>query len=243
MGRWLHRRESSATLAQCAEFKCERLYPKVDPATQAAFKDVDELLAHRNGCHSFDELAEFVAAGSGGQPSGAEELRRARDSLAFLARLPEVGFPSIGDIASANRILCGEQKRVAPWRTARVWIGRVAMERSVWVGASPSTIPGYMNRWRGGLLRAAPLSLRLAIAVNRLLHIHPFPDGNGRTTRWFALSVARAHPPATFGIERLCMDLWSQGAAFRLAASALVNEDEDWSYWFDEWIRCARGRA
>jgi hypothetical protein len=243
MGGWIHSRDTRAALVECAEFKCERLYPKLDAATESAFKEIDALLAAQRGSNSPEELAEFIGAGARDEPIEALYLMQASHSLRLLNALPTVGIPSLGDIAMANRILCGEDKRLSPWRTTPVWIGHVAVERSVWVGASPREIPSLMSRWRGVMLRSAPVSLRLAVAMLRLLQIHPFPDGNGRTTRWVAVSAARASPLLTCGLERLTMDVWAAGAAFRQAASAGVSQDDDWSMWFDEWIRCARGSA
>lgn len=139
------------------------------------------------------------------------------------------------EVMRGNVLLCGQSNGSGAWRKAAVWVGRVPRERSVFEGADPKDIPRLMCMWSKLHERPMPLSLLLAISSLRLLQIHPFLDGNGRTARWTSLRLARSHSSTPNGFDALILRVWGKGAAFRHACSASVVEDEDWEPWLSAW--------
>lgn len=182
------------------------------------------------------ELSDFVAYGLALRKPDPHRLNAAI-AAADLMHGPWVGRSVTNEIRRANTALCSCADGSGAWRNAQVWIGRVPRERSVFEGASPKDVPRFMCIWSKLHDLPMPLSLLLAISSLRLLQIHPFLDGNGRTTRWMALRLARRHSIAPNGFDSLILSVWRKGAAFRHACSASVIEEEDWEPWLDAWSR------
>lgn len=92
-------------------------------------------------------------------------------------------------------------KGVADDEAGRYRRGQVRISGSDYVPPDPSAVPGLMRDlidWFTGEAQALTAVERAALAHFRLVHIHPFTDGNGRTARLLMnLALIRdGYPPA-----------------------------------------------
>lgn len=81
----------------------------------------------------------------------------------------------------------GKRLKVVPgaWRNIDVAVGRH-------VPVSPAAIPRFMKRWEAAYaLPSARLLSELGSMHHRLVWIHPFADGNGRTSRLLTHAILR----------------------------------------------------
>lgn len=93
----------------------------------------------------------------------------------------------------------GEREEVAPgrWRTGGVIVGHH-------IPPDPATVPRFMERWHEALeyeVAGENAVIALMSAHHRLVWIHPFADGNGRT--------ARLHTHLGLSALGLTQGLWS----------------------------------
>lgn len=117
----------------------------------------------------------------------------------------------------------------APLRTGPAWMDASHPADSWYVAPPGPRVPGLMTELLG-FVRGASIHPILAtfVASLRLLHIHPFKDGNGRTARCFA--VARLRTSGYLGhwtasaIQTLCRTSASEMSQYTLA----IRDRNDW---------------
>jgi Fic family protein len=93
-----------------------------------------------------------------------------------------------------------------------------------------------MQQWQALSQLPLPASLKLSVATARLLQVHPFSDGNGRTARWYGLAFVMNNLNASNLEAKRLRRLWGLPSSLRHAASYAVCRDNDWSQWFDLWM-------
>lgn len=79
--------------------------------------------------------------------------------------------------------------------------GHVRISGSAYVPSDPSAVPGLMHdfaEWLNGAAQGLSQVERAALAHFRLVDIHPFTDGNGRTARLLMnlILLSEGYPPA-----------------------------------------------
>jgi Fic family protein len=166
---WLNRMSRQALLAEAyatthiegtelTRVQAERLW-KGEAVPEARDDDVRELLNYR---HAFNLVADHVVSGA----RISEEL-----ICAVHARL-----------VTGVR---GESGQPGAYRTVQNYIARSATFEVVYMPPAPSEVPSLMRELVGWLETGSDVHpvLVAGIAQFQLVHIHPFVDGNGRTSR------------------------------------------------------------
>lgn len=229
---WIHARDVAPSV-KGSFFSFRAIAPPLSDATLKRFIEVDRTLGRHPSKLTVTDLADFVANGLAVRKPDSDRAVAAAAAVGLLHEPPSKDL--LGELLRANALLCGRSGGRSTWRTGPVWVGRVPRQRSVSEGADPKEIPRLMSVWSKLHERALPISLLIAVSSLRLLQVHPFLDGNGRTTRWLALRLARRHPPAFDELSALILSVWAKGSAFRHACSASVVERGDWEPWLDAW--------
>lgn len=193
----------------------------------AAFCDEDRIDL------SSSEWIEFLAASFGERAPDDARLGGARGALeqSFIANWSH----SISALKRGNAMLVGSPEASSEWRSSAVWIGRVSQSESAWLGSPPKKLQMLMQQWQALNQLPLPASLRMSIATARLLQIHPFSDGNGRTARWFGLVFILSYLNGSRKAAGQLVKFWSQPSVHRHAASYATCSDDDWTPWLDQW--------
>jgi Fic family protein len=198
---------------QC--FIPQPLFPAVEPSRIKAFATFDRALQHTTDGSGFLDRAAATAAQTRNKLDAADRHAEASAVLnAWLAR-DRLG---IEQLKKANAALTG--KRQAAFRTRPVWMGAMHPSDAWHVGSPPGRLNGLMKTLTDLPSSPLPASLQALIGLLRLLQIHPFEDGNGRTARCYAIWLAhRRLGPATRMLDLL--DALCDRSRFDLNAASL----------------------
>jgi|GEM_PF-6712551 len=227
-------RDAAASPPVTRSFSFRTVAPSLTRSVVTRFATVDRIARAYQATLTKADLTEFVAYGFALRNSEPARLAAGKTVVDALDESWK-GMSAINEIRNVNACIRDQSRGRSEWRSTAVWVGRVPRARSVFEGAAPQDIPRLMSVWNSFHERNIPLSLQLAVSSLRLLQIHPFLDGNGRTARWMALRLARRHPSVSVGFDSLIASVWRKGAAFRHACSASVIEQEDWEPWLNAW--------
>jgi hypothetical protein len=179
------------------------LLPSLSPGLIAAFRRIDAALSVDLHHARFAEACVRAVLRAGRSSPG----QHARDSVEnACAMFLQTRRCSEQSLVRLNARLVGAGAGV---RTGPAWMGGLHPSAAWHVGSPPERLRGLLTALvrlqPGGL----PASLLALISMLRLLQIHPFPDGNGRTARLYACwLVARALGP-TPGFPTLVEALWA----------------------------------
>jgi hypothetical protein len=145
-----------------------------------------------------------------------------RDAIACFAQGP----------ASPSRLLAAHRALLdagADRRTGPAWLDAPHPADSSYVAPPAQSVPGLVQdlcafandaRW--------PVVLRALVVFARMLHVHPFRDGNGRTARaWFQGLLLRELGPRSEAATTLRRLYANGGAPLSLALRAIQRE-QDW---------------
>jgi hypothetical protein len=150
-----------------------------------------------------------------------------QDAIECLAQGPA----SPSRLLSAHRLLLGPD---ADRRTGPAWLDTAHPADSNYVAPPAQHVQALVQdvcafandaRW--------PVALRAVVVFARLLHIHPFREGNGRTARaWFLASILRELGPrvaAAIALKRAY-----EGGGERLSlALRVLQHTQNWQPLFD----------
>lgn len=124
----------------------------------------------RNYWHALEWISEKVQAGS--QPS--EEVIRSLHAI----------------IMAGTKGQAGRRKALSEYRSGQMVIRDSVTDQIVYMATEPQDVPQLMTDlvewWKGKEAGELPTPVRAAIIAYRFVTIHPFDDGNGRTTRALA---------------------------------------------------------
>lgn len=199
-----------------------------EAADAAAFRDSDRVDL------SSPEWLDFLCAPSSERRSSDVRLEGARRALS--QSVVSSWSHSLAALKRGNAILVGSLCADSELRSSAVWIGRVTQSESAWLGSPPKRLQMLMQQWQALSQSRLPLSLKMSIATARLLQIHPFSDGNGRTARWYGLLFVMNYLNGSEKTARRLLQFWEQPSSLRHAASYAVCSDSDWTPWFDQWM-------
>lgn len=124
----------------------------------------------------------------------------------------------------------------------------------VWVGASHPSLawhvgspPVKLNELVDAILAMAqspwPITLIALVSLLRLLQVHPFIDGNGRTARLYACWLVRqriGHSPCFLA---LLDALWKRSEFSINAAGVSIRDHDDWPNFFDYCLHAAADKC
>jgi hypothetical protein len=226
----------SLPIVREAGFLPRRIAPRLDSAVIADFAEADSAcLSDSVRIDVSDhQWAEFVSTSCLEWGCEASRLER---SLASLARPLVASFGhSVSALKRGNAVLVGSRGPESEFRSSAVWVGRVSQSESAWLGSPPKKLQMLMQQWQSLDRLVLPETLKLAIATARLLQIHPFCDGNGRTARWYGLLFVNSRLKRSRRAAEQLTRFWQLPSSTRHAASHAACSDDDWGLWLGEWI-------
>lgn len=204
---------------QC--FIPQPLIPAIDASTCKRFAALDRLLKTEPGVEPLTEVflskaADFVAQTRHKADAG-DRLAQARKSIENLLSRKRIG---IEQVKALNAALGGNGE----FRKISVWMGAPHPALSWHVGSPPGRLNGLVKNLVLLPESGMPSSLQAVIGLIRLLQIHPFADGNGRTARAYALWLGyRAIGPSEAFVAR--MDALCDRRRFDLNAASLQAQN------------------
>lgn len=197
------------------------LFPARDARLIQRFREADAALAATCNADAFAAHAALAIVQRQNKHTAMAALPAARKALDVLLPRERAG---VKQLKQANALLLGASH--GEFRDKPVWVGAPHPGLSWHVGSPPDMLPGLMKRLVENMPAEFPASLAATILLFRLLQIHPFADGNGRTARlWSLHHIHRRIGPAC-GYLRLLDNLWDR-RRFDIHALSLAAQSED----------------
>jgi hypothetical protein len=197
------------------------LVPVVSGAWIAEFRRFDRLLSRDCDAAAFTPSARDAIARAGVRHRGENRQSHASAALAALLTRERIGPKQLKQINGLLTDAGSSELRAVP-----VWMGAPHPGLSWHVGSPPHALNGLIKR----LLQTAesdwPASLHAVMAMFRLLQIHPFVDGNGRTARFYAIWRVHRGIGPSLGFLRLLDALWDR-ARLDMNAVSLSAQSEN----------------
>jgi len=148
---------------------------------------------HIEGTHLTLEQSEKLLSGkkvAGVDPDDKRELLNYRDAFDFVTEYLDKGEPiTEGLIREIHKRLVrgvrGDKAEPGDYRRVQNYVVNSKTKQVVYTPPSPLDVPALMAElavWLGAEREVNPV-LVAGIAQFQLVHIHPFVDGNGRTSR------------------------------------------------------------
>lgn len=201
-----HIEGTQLTLAQSAELWAGRTVEAAQP------DDVRELLNYRG---AFELVSEHLLSGTPITETLVREIHR---------RLVEG--------------VRGGHAQPGAYRTIQNYVGNARTGKVIYVPPPPADVPALMQELVGWLGTDTPVHpvLVAGIAQFQLVHVHPFVDGNGRTSRLLStLCLYRAG----YDFKRLftISELYDRDrAAFYRAIQSVREADMDLTGWLEFFV-------
>ena len=197
------------------------LFPARDAGLIQRFREADTALAKTCNADAFSVHAVMAVVQPQNKHTAVAASPEARKALDVLLPRERAG---VKQLKQANALLLGAQH--GEFRDKPVWVGAPHPGLSWHVGSPPDMLPGLMKRLIEDMPAEFPASLAATILLFRLLQIHPFADGNGRTARlWSLHHIHRRIGPAC-GYLHLLDRLWER-RHFDIHALSLRAQSED----------------
>jgi hypothetical protein len=197
------------------------LFPARDAGLIQRFREVDAALATTCDADAFAAHAASAVVQRQNKHTAASALPVTRKALDVLLPCERTGLKQLKQV---NALLLGTSH--GEFRTKPVWVGAPHPGLSWHVGSPPDMLPGLMKRLIEDMPAEFPASLAATTLLFRLLQIHPFADGNGRTARlWSLHHIHRRIGPAC-GYLHLLDKLWDR-KRFDIHALSLAAQSED----------------
>jgi Fic/DOC family len=203
---------------QC--FVPKPVLPAFDKTLIDAFKLVDIKLKHCPSSPSFDQACIATVCRVGGSGNLVTEIPAAL-SLAF-------SYNSIRkkQLLKINGLIT--QSTAISYRQKPSWLGSSHPAESWHVGSPVSKIEVLMEDVLGIEKSHLPISLSILVSMIRMLQIHPFSDGNGRTTRLYhCWRIKKMLGDKTAFLE-VVDSLWQRNRFDLHGASLQIRDQDDW---------------
>lgn len=201
------------------------LFPAVDDQVIRRFDEVDAALASTCDTQAFSTDAVAAIVQPRNKRSASDRFPAAQRALETLLSKRN---PGVKHLKASNGLLTSDSTR-SEFRTMPVWMGAPHPGVSWHVGSPPDMLPRLVKTLVEDMPTRFPASLAATLLLFRLLQIHPFVDGNGRTARlWSLCEIHRRIGPAC-GYLRLLDRLWDRTRFDLNALSLAVQLDEDFT--------------
>lgn len=190
--------------------------PVVGPRYLRAFAEIDrKCLASRDEGDIFMASAiEFVARVDTKRSSDGRVANVAKMVANTLAR-NQIGITQLKKI---NAELVGRDEQ--GFRTGPVWVGAPHPALSWHVGSPPGQLKALIKQCLSLPEMPMPSTMQALMGLIRLMQIHPFNDGNGRTARLYALWLGCRRLGASDRLLQL-LSILTNRARFDLNAASL----------------------
>lgn len=203
------------------------VWPAFSPTTRKAFANLDRGLVRVAG-NALDDgaLAEALVH------DRADKDERVPGVLAACRFASALGHISRDELLTLNALATGYPS--SRLRETPIWIGGAGPATAWHIGSPANQLPKLVDAVLAHSGRNdLPATLRGSVSLMRLLQIHPFRDGNGRTARLFAFRVmARQLGPSRTIADLLSM-LWRRHEFDLHSASVAIRDAGDWQPYFD----------
>jgi hypothetical protein len=133
----------------------------------------------------------------------------------------------VRDLEDANALLT--QRKGEGFRRRPVWIGASHPGSSTHVGSPPGRLAALSREILSLRDQAGPVSLWAIIAMVRLLQVHPFADGNGRTARLYACWAVQHGLVGGDLFPGIIRELWIRSSFCLSSACIAIRDHEDWT--------------
>jgi hypothetical protein len=210
----------------------DTILPVLPPGAATWFTELDRRLAPDIDETTFLRLiAPVVLRPTRLRTGDIERMERAFHGLRSARRVAP------GDLLAANNVLVGASH--PSFRTGSSWVGAPRPDIAWSVGAPADMVPALVARILDATSRQGSPSYGALVAMVRLLQVHPFDDGNGRTARLHAA----AHIHRRIGPSRaLCSLLLALRDRSRFdwnSIYASLRQTENWSTLLECWALAA----
>jgi hypothetical protein len=196
----------------------ESILPPVSDYYLAFFRDMDRWLTSSCDNESFlSGLPRSVA-----QPNNKLDGSLALENVRHAMKTP-FAEQSIKQLKKANAALLGLSR--TEFRTQLVWLGTTHPGLSWHVGSPPEMVTPLMKKLLDVPSKQLSPSMTAIILLFRLLQIHPFADGNGRTARYWAIRHIQHTIGPARGILLLIDRLWDR-KHFDINGASLAAQGE-----------------
>lgn len=203
------------------------LRPKHSRQVISAFKDIDTILKQNLNADSFESLLPSTIGQHGSRSAFAE---RHLGVHAAISAVSTSQFISSKNLIAINSAVLG---RASGYRMGPGWIGGPHPSVSWHVGAPADRLHSLVN----GILclnnKKEPVSYIAIISLMRLLQVHPFKDGNGRTARAYACWLIKKSIGPSPQFCTIINSIWCRSSFDLHAASLAIKAGEDWGILFD----------
>lgn len=131
------------------------------------------------------------------------------------------------DLVELNGFLVGSE--FPALRKQPVWLGGPHPATAWHVGSPAHLLPSLLKGCLGIRLVDLPVSALAIVSLIRLLQVHPFADGNGRVSRFYAIwLVAQRIGPCVAFLD-LIDDLWDRARFDLHGASVQIRDHDDFN--------------
>lgn len=203
------------------------VWPAFSPATRKAFEEADRAISYAQ----FDPLDPYELASLlvHERADRHQRIEGVCAALAFIAGLERIGR---AELLAINALITGYE--TTHFRHTPIWVGATGPSTAWHIGSPAEQLPKLMNATLSHAQRAdLPASLRSTVGLMRILQIHPFRDGNGRTARVFAHWVMSRQLGNSRAIAHLLAALWCRHEFDLHSASVAVRDADDWQPYFE----------
>jgi Fic family protein len=212
---------------QC--FIPQPLLPSVEQSRIKAFTKLDRALKIAPDKSEFFHFAAATVAQPRNKMAPAGRHSEAHAVLSAWLERERLGIEPLKKI---NAALTG--KKEAVFRARPVWMGSAHPSDSWHVGSPPGRLNGLMKNLMDIPQSNLPASMQALIGLLRVLQIHPFEDGNGRTARFYAIWLAHRKLGLVTGMLSL-LDALCDRPQFDLNAASLeVQNSGRFETFFDQ---------
>jgi Fic family protein len=173
-----------------------------------------------------DQLLFDVVMGFHHGSAGGFAFSQVRDSYALVR--DKVGIMGESDFLACHSVLHGTPVR--SFRRKNVLVGGGDTRSASYVPPDHGSVSLLMRDWRkyvNGICNN-PIA-GIVVGVFRLLQIHPFPDGNGRTARLMFFALMSKYYGARSGMYDVARRMFASGNHELLLSSLRQIRKNDWS--------------
>ncbi|MEQ1514555.1 MAG: Fic family protein [Lysobacteraceae bacterium] len=197
------------------------LMPVIEKREIDIFRRMDQWLASTVDHVAFSERIASAVAQPNNKLGASDQLASSQRAADMLLIRPRVG---IKHLKKVNALLLDRQD--VDFRKTPVWVSAPHPAVSWHVGSPPDMLNGMVKGLLADPPTHHPASLTAIVLLFRLLQIHPFSDGNGRTARlWSVHPIYQRIGPAC-GYLQLLNSLWDR-ARFDIHTLSLAAQSEE----------------
>lgn len=210
------------------------IIPPIPTEQLKNFAEIDSWLGCTLDEKRFMERAAYSIAKMDRRMSSPEQFQLASKAIEFALKSKSFGCKQIKQV---NSILTGSG--TTGFRQKPGWVGAPHPSMAWHVGSPPEMVDKMMKTLMQSVPAGVPASIYATIRLFRVLQIHPFSDGNGRTARLVAIRTIHERIGTATGILELIDRLWDRSKSNISTVSLAAQSDGDFTEIFEHVWRTA----